>query len=134
MPKGHHLEFKCCQCQHPICFSIYDLDSTDQQSICPGCEQRYAFNDPVLLRQIRKFAALCEQVRESEEILSTTSVAIDIGPHHVKFPYKLLLTRLNSQLELKMGDQSLTLTFRVEPLRDSTEQANTSELVEEVTR
>lgn len=118
MPKGYHLEFRCCKCENPVAFSIFDLDQEAKKIVCSECEQEYAFQDPVLKRQISKFYALCRQIHDSEEILSSTSVAIDIGHHHVKFPYKLLLTRLNSQLDLEIGNQKLALTFRMEPVND----------------
>lgn len=118
MPKGYHLEFKCCKCDGTVAFSVFDLDQDDKQICCSSCGQDYAFKDPVLKRQICKFYALCRQIRDSEEILSSTSVAIDIGQHHVKFPYKLLLTRLNSQLDLQIGNQHLALRFRMEPIND----------------
>ncbi|MFQ5729416.1 MAG: hypothetical protein ACE5GN_03550 [Waddliaceae bacterium] len=74
--------------------------------------------DENLRRQLRKFEALCQQILDSEEILGNTSVGIDIGEHHVKVPYKLLLTRLNSSLELMIGDQPVSIVFRLEPALD----------------
>ena len=68
---------------------------------------------------MKKFEALCKQICESEEILGNASIGVDCGEHHVKIPYKLLLTRLNSCLDLKIGDQSISITFRIEPLKDT---------------
>ncbi len=36
----------------------------------------------------------------------------------MKIPFKLLLTRLNSTLDLMVGDDPLTIRFRVEPAKD----------------
>ena len=112
------LQFSCQGCRHPIMFSIFEIENCDTPLCCENCNKKYAFKDEVLKRQIKKFEALCRQIVESEEILAHTAVGIDIGEHHVKVPYKLLLTRLNSNLELMIGDQPLSITFRLEPARD----------------
>jgi hypothetical protein len=67
------------------------------------------------MRQLKKFELLCRQIHHSEEILSNTSVGIFVGDREIKVPYKLLLTRLNSTLNLMMGDRPLAITFRIEP-------------------
>ena len=116
MQKGHVLEFNCQGCQQPIKFSVFELD---QLIHCAHCAKKYAFKDESLRRQIKKFEALCRQLVESEEILSMTSVGIDVGEHRVKVPYKILLTRLNSVLDLNIGEkEKLAISFRVEPLKD----------------
>lgn len=117
MQKGHTLEFKCLSCGSPVTFSIFDLDS--QTTIrCQDCEKQYAFTDPILIRQLKKFEALCRQIQDSEEILGAANVGVDVGEHHVKVPYKLLLTRLSSSLNLKMAGQDVPIFFRIEPSRD----------------
>ena len=42
-----------------------------------------------------------------------------MGDRELKIPYKLLLTRLNSTLDLMVGDRPLTITFRIEPTIDT---------------
>lgn len=118
MQKGHHLQFNCLHCQKVIRFSVFDLEA-NQPIGCANCVKKYAFTDPVLIRQIKKFEALCRQICESEEILGSASVGIDCGEHHVKVPYKLLLCRLSSCLDLKIGDQPISIAFRMEPLQDT---------------
>ena len=115
MQKNDSLEFECLTCQHPVRFSIFELDG---KIGCSNCSKKYAFEDEALKRQLRKFEALCKQIVESEEILSNVAVGIDVGERQVKMPYRLLLTRLNSVLDLKMGDKVISINFRVEPLRD----------------
>ena len=44
-----------------------------------------------------------------------------LGEHHVKVPYKLLLTRLSSSLDLTMAEQKVSIFFRIEPVRDMPE-------------
>lgn len=118
MQKGHTLQFKCINCDFSIAFSVFDLE--DQANICcHGCEKKYAFTDQVLIRQIKKFEALCRQIQDSEEILGSASVGVDVGEYHVKVPYKLLLTRLSSSLDLNMGEHKVSIFFRIEPARDT---------------
>lgn len=115
MQKGHLLTFHCEDCDQPVSFSVVDLD---QQITCAHCSKKYTLSDPDLKRQLVKFEALCRQIAESEEILGNAAIGIDVGPHHVKVPYKILLSRLNSSLELMIGDRPLTIEFRMEPLTD----------------
>lgn len=118
MQKGHLLQFNCLRCKHPLSFSVFDLDANDGVLHCAECRKKYVLNDETLKRQLRKFASLCLQLVESEEILSQTVVGIDIGDRQIKIPYKLLLTRLNSTLELKFGQETVSIVFRMEPLKD----------------
>ncbi len=118
MQKGHLLQFYCHQCQGPIQFSVFELEKREEGVACPHCGLVYDFSEETLKRQLRKFESLCQQIHLSEEILSNTSVGIYIGDREIKVPYKLLLTRLNSTLDLMIGDRPLTITFRIEPTMD----------------
>jgi hypothetical protein len=118
MQKGHLLQFCCQSCQNPIQFSVFDLEKSGGIS-CSECGLVYDFSDETLRRQLRKFENLCRQIQLSEEILSNTAVGIYLGDREVKIPYKLLLTRLNSTLDLMVGDRPLTITFRIEPAIDT---------------
>lgn len=118
MQKGHILEFACQECQSPIQFSIFELENREGEIPCNKCETIYDFSDPTLKRQLKKFEALCRQIQQSEEILSNTSIGIFVGEQEVKVPFKLLLTRLNSTLDLIVGDKPLSIIFRIEPSKD----------------
>lgn len=118
MQKGHLLQFNCIKCKCPVSFSVFDLEGKESKIGCSQCEKIYSLNDETLKRQLRKFVALCLQLVESEEILSHTAVGIDVGEHHVTIPYKLLLTRLNAMLDLKFGSETISIAFRMEPLKD----------------
>lgn len=118
MQKGHLLQFNCQSCQHPIQFSVLDLDKPNSLLCCTHCNKKYRFEEETLKRQLKKFASLCQQIHESEEILGNTSVGVDVGDRQIKIPYKLLLTRLNSTLDLIVGDQPLSILFRIEPIKD----------------
>jgi hypothetical protein len=117
MQRGNSLEFECQSCQHPVRFSVFEIEHHPDIT-CPHCWKKYLLDDPTLCRQLQKFEALCRQIHESEEILGTTSVGIDVGSKQVKIPFKLLLTRLSSCLDLKIGDKPLSISFRFEPLND----------------
>ncbi len=118
MQKGHNLQFDCQGCKKPVRFSVFELEQNLKPILCPHCQKAYAFSDATLIRQIKKFEALCRQICDSEEILSNTAVGIDVGDRHVKIPYKLLLTRLSSRLDLVIGNQPVSIIFRIEPAKD----------------
>lgn len=118
MQKGHILEFNCIGCQSPVQFSVFEVEQSGQTICCQRCEKQYVFNDETLQRQLQKFEALCRQIRDSEEILSNTSVGINVGTHQVEVPYRLLLTRLSSKLQLHIGNESISIAFRLEPIHD----------------
>lgn len=118
MQRGHNLLFECQKCHQEVQFSVFDVDQ--KKSIaCTHCAKQYSFSDENLIRQLKKFTSLCTQIRESEEILGNSAVGVNIGDRNVKIPFKLLLTRLSSSLELKIGEQALSIAFRLEPLKDS---------------
>jgi NAD-dependent SIR2 family protein deacetylase len=116
--KGHVLRFSCKKCHQPVEFSVIDQKSAKDIVCCQHCNRNYSFEDEGLQRQLRLFEGLCRQIAASEEILSNASVGIDVGSRQVKVPYKLLLTRFNSSLELDIGGVPTTIDFRLEPLKD----------------
>ncbi|MCE2983629.1 MAG: hypothetical protein LW832_08695 [Parachlamydia sp.] len=119
MQKGHQLQFNCQKCHRPILFSIFEVEKNSLKGLhCPDCGLSYDFGDEDLLRQLRKFENLCRQIQLSEEILSNTCVGIYLGDKEITIPYRLLLTRLNSTLNLMLGDKPLAITFRIEPSED----------------
>lgn len=118
MQKGHYLEFSCQSCQSPVKFSIFSIGEQNNTVTCSDCNKQYVFDDETLLSQLNKFEKLCKQIHDSEEILGNTSVGVDVGDRHVTIPFKLLLTRLNSSLELKIGDKPCNIVFRIEPKQD----------------
>ncbi len=113
---GNHLELKCidADCGDHIKISILEMKENPRVK-CKSCKNEYAFNKQ-LVEQLHKFENLISAVQEAKDILGQTAVAVDIQGHSVKVPYKLLLTRMNSELKLKINDQEMTVTFRVEPL------------------
>jgi hypothetical protein len=69
-----------------------------------------------MVRQISLFIDLCTQLKKSEEILSSSSIAVNVGSSEVKLPFKLLLTRLRSTLDLEIEGSKVTISSRAEPL------------------
>lgn len=118
MQKGHRLHFKCQSCKEPVFFSVFDLEKGQHTLTCEHCQNQYVFGDEALIRQIKKFDTLCRTICDSEEILSRAAVGVDVGHHHVKVPYKLLLARLSSSLDLKIGNETVSIIFRIEPIKD----------------
>lgn len=118
MQNGHKLQFHCQECDTPILFSVLDRVHFSKVVSCNGCGQKYAFDDETLLRHLTQFEALCHQIYVSEEILGSCGIAIDVGDHHVKVPFNILLTRLSSVIELNIHGKKLDIFFRVEPLKD----------------
>lgn len=113
-------QLDCISCKTPVLFSLIELESPSQIVSCSECGKKYGFGQEPLRRQLHKFAALCLQIKESEEILGNASVAVDIGSSHtgtnsVKIPFKLLLTRLKSTLDLTVDGEKFLISFRVEP-------------------
>lgn len=114
--KGHRLSFPCVSCHQKVPLVIFELEQIAGELHCPHCNQDYCFNDPVLLRQLGKFEALCRQIAASEEILSNSSVGVDVGQQSVKIPFRLLLTRMNACLDLIVGKHRIAIAFRLEPM------------------
>lgn len=104
-------ELDCPACKQPILFSLSDLNET---ICCSNCSQKYALHEDSLKRQLKKFAALCTQIHDSEEILGNAGVAVEVGDKKVHVPFKILLTRLKSTLNLQIGKEKLVVTFRTQ--------------------
>ncbi len=115
---GHKLQFLCEGCESPVLFSVLDRADFGGIVSCAACGKKYAFEDETLLRQLKQFESLCHQIHASEEILGSTAIAIDVGSHHVKVPFNILLTRLSPVIELNFNGKKVVIAFRVEPLRD----------------
>ena len=113
---GNHIEFKCIKASCGAVVPISLLDIQEKHRLrCGNCKNEYVLNDN-LVGQIKKFERLVTAVQDAKDILGQTAVAVDVPGHSVKIPYKLLLTRLNTLLTLKINDEEIKLNFRVEPL------------------
>lgn len=116
--KGGDIEFRCVKdhCKEMIAFSVQEIER-DKRLKCTACNNEYIFNEE-LISKIQKFENLITAVKNAEDILGSTNVSIDVDGHSVKVPFRLLLTRLNTSLTLRIGNEELSFHFRVEPLKD----------------
>jgi DNA-directed RNA polymerase subunit RPC12/RpoP len=108
-------ELNCLHCHAPIVFSLFELEEHDNILSCTECGKKYLFGDELLKRQLNKFAKLCRAIQESEEILGSSAIALSVGNEEVKIPFKILLTRLKSTLDLDIGSEKIVVSFRIEP-------------------
>jgi len=111
---AHKIELNCVSCGHAVEFSLLDLDP-DMQLVCKGCGRTYSFT-PELKDKIKRFSKLLQAVYEARDLLGQANIGVKVGEEEVKIPYQLLLTRLNSLLDLKVNDQEMSFRFRVNPL------------------
>ena len=114
----NNIEFRCVNdsCDKFISMSLKEIES-NPTIVCSGCGQSYTFNKE-FIDKLKKFEKLVLAVREAEDILGSTNVAINIKDHQIKVPYRLLLTRLNTLITLNIGGKEINFRFRIEPLND----------------
>ena len=114
----NNIEFTCINenCDEFLCLSLKDIENGSSVS-CSGCGKSYTFNEEFICK-MKKFEKLVLAVREAEDILGNTNVAINIKGHQIKVPYRLLLTRLNTLITLNMGNKEISFRFRIEPLNE----------------
>jgi hypothetical protein len=109
------LQFACTQCNTRLSFSAFGEEAFRKPLACAKCGNRYLLNDKTLQHHLRSFEALCRQLRDSEEILSHSSVSVRIGDDEVKVPFRTLLTRFACSLDLEMDGKRVAIAFDVEP-------------------
>ena len=112
-----NLEFKCRECNSPVFFSVLDNKGLSKTITCSKCKKKYVLGTQIL-DQLKQFEGLCKQIQLSKSIFGQAAIAVDVGPHQVKIPFQLLLTRLSSVLELNVGGENTTIAFRVDTLKD----------------
>lgn len=111
------LEFNCKECGQGVSFSVLDSESLSKTLTCEKCKKKYLLGTQIV-SQLKQFEALCKQIQLSKSIFGQAAIAIDVGPHQVKIPFQLLLTRLSSVLELNVGGENISISFRVDTLKD----------------
>lgn len=111
-----HIDFNCLNenCDNIVSFNMAEAINPDFQLVCPVCHRAFVLNDS-LRRKFVKMQELIASLRDSEEILDNSSVAVDVPGGEVKVPYALLLTRLNSRISLEVDGRFIDFTLRVEP-------------------
>jgi hypothetical protein len=112
---GNNLEFRCIKegCGELVKFSVFDI-SKNHSIRCAKCDKEYTFGEE-LMGKLSKFEKLCRAVNEADDILSDTNVGINVHSHEVRIPFRLLLTRLNTELNMNVGGKDIQIRFRVNP-------------------
>ena len=117
MSEDGNIDFECVKedCNDAVQFSLRQAER-DQKIVCSSCKKEYHL-DKSLVEKLKSFEHLVQAVKSARDILGNTSVGVTVERRTVKIPYRLLLTRMTTMLDLKIGDQALTFRFRVEPLK-----------------
>jgi len=116
MKNGKHVEFNCLDdvCGKPVQFKLLEIE-TSPIIRCPNCGKEYNLNGN-FHKKLKKFESLIYAIKDAEEILGDTNVAVNYRNHEIRIPYRLLLTRMNTLLTMNIGGKKVELRFRVEPL------------------
>jgi hypothetical protein len=112
------VDFDCIEvdCDATVEFDLLKLQSNRTVS-CTACHKLYQF-DKAFIGKLGKLRSLIVSVKDAEDILGDCSSAVMTPAGEVKIPYRLLLTRLNTLVSLKVEGQVIDFNFRVEPLND----------------
>ncbi len=105
-------------CSETVEFNVMALGSTKGIVSCPNCHHQYHF-DEKFIEKLRKLNNLLVAVKDAEDILGDSNVAVTTPAGEVKVPYRLMLTRLNSLLTINFEGQSIDFYFRIEPIDGS---------------
>ena len=117
MSNEFSMHLKCAQCADEVDIPFEPTARLPWVSCCPKCGKQFGIESESIARQILLFSDLCKQIKAAEEILSNASIAVAVGNKEVKVPFKLLLTRLKSTLDLEIDGQKLCVSKRAEPLK-----------------
>ena len=113
------VDFDCivADCLNNIQFDLLSLEDNGLQVACSDCRRIYEFDD-IFIAKLDTLRRLVLTVQSAEDILSECNVSVTTPAGEVKIPYRLLLTRLNTMISLKIEDRTIDFNFRVEPLND----------------
>ena len=106
------VDFHCLDdnCHNVIQFSLGDIIRKDFQAVCSKCHKTYSF-DAQLRDKLTRMLELVAAVRNAEDILGDSNVAVNVAGGSVRVPYSLLLTRLNTLVTLEMGGKKGGFSF-----------------------
>ena len=117
MANGFSLEFHCPECDCPVTLPLRPTAKLPWLTSCQNCKKQFGVEAGEMARQIKLFMGLCQQIKASEEILSDAAIEVYVGGVKVRLPFKLLLTRLKSTFELRIGGKKATVVSRTEPAK-----------------
>lgn len=114
-PKAQ-LDFHCLAdgCEGVVSFGLADVSDPDFQAVCPVCHRAYAL-DENLCGKLSRMMKLVAAIRECEDILGDSVVAVNVAGGEVRVPYALLLTRLNTLITLEIAGRKIDFHLWVEP-------------------
>ncbi|MBO5721795.1 MAG: hypothetical protein J6S19_01655 [Lentisphaeria bacterium] len=111
------IDFHCLDdsCDGVVKFNLAEICASDFQAVCPKCHRAYEL-DAALKDKLMRMLKLVSAIRDAEDILGDSSVAVTVaGAKEVKIPYALLLTRLNTLISLHFGDKKVDFHLWIEP-------------------
>jgi hypothetical protein len=117
---GAWVDYACLdpECRAPIQFNVMELRASKGQIACAQCHRQYHF-EAEFLEKLERLRRLVLTVKEAEDILGDTSIAVTTPAGEVRVPYRLLLTRLNTIITLDVAGRKVDFNFRVEPLNNA---------------
>lgn len=110
------IDFQCLgdDCSGVVKFNLSEISTPDFQAVCPECHRTYAL-DNVLRDKLGRMLELVAAIRNAEDILGDSNVAVNVAGGEVRIPYALLLTRLNTLITLNIGDRKVDFHLWIEP-------------------
>lgn len=117
MTHAFSIEIHCTHCGTLISFPYRPTAKLPWIARCTGCNKQFGIESGTIARQIKLFVGLCQQLKASEEILANAAIAVTVGSTEVKIPFRLLLTRLKSTLDLDVEGKKISVSSRTEPLK-----------------
>ncbi len=115
------IDFHCFDdsCDGVVKFNLSDIIHKDFQAVCPKCLRTYEL-DSSLRDKLGRMLNLIQAIREAEDILGDSNVAVNVAGGEVRIPYALLLTRLNTLITLDLGGRKVDFHLWIEPTSPDT--------------
>lgn len=117
MVTGFSINVHCTHCNSLVSIPHHPTKKLPWIAKCPGCGKQFGIESPTIARQVKLFVDLCHQIKASEEILANAAIAVTVGSTEVKIPFRLLLTRLKTSLDLDVEGKKVSVSSRIEPLK-----------------
>ncbi len=117
MAHGFSIQIHCTHCGTLVSIPYRPSAKLPWISRCSGCNKQFGIDSSTIARQMKLFVGLCQQLKASEEILANAAIAVTVGSIEVKIPFRLLLTRLKSTLDLEVDGKKISIASRTEPLK-----------------